>query len=141
MPCQAAISPDWSVFTALALAMLISTLMRGSKFNSSRGDFSRDADSSALSKAVQGLSYKWPNEPGVSKNFDGCIQLMKNYVNARGNYLNTRKNSSKSPVCGTEFARSQHIVALHFGVKYEGRLFFRIARVARPGTRFSAARM
>jgi len=71
--------------------MLISTLMRGSKFNSRRGDFSRDTDSSALSKSGQGLFYKWPKEPGVSKNFNGCIQLMKNYVNARGNYLNTRE--------------------------------------------------
>jgi hypothetical protein len=32
------------------------------------------------SKAGQGRFYKWPNEPTVSKDFNGCIQLMKNYV-------------------------------------------------------------
>ena len=35
------------------------------------------------SKAGQGRFYQWPNEPTVSKSFDGCIQLMKNYVNYR----------------------------------------------------------
>src|SRR5437899_2888304 len=44
-----------------------------------------------------GLFYKWPNEPGVSRNFDGCIQLMKNYVNARGNYLNTISSDASIP--------------------------------------------
>jgi len=32
------------------------------------------------SKAGQGRFYKWPNEPTVSKDFNGCVQLMKNYV-------------------------------------------------------------
>ena len=33
--------------------------------------------SATLSKAGQGRFYRWPNEPTVSKDFDGCIQLMK----------------------------------------------------------------
>jgi len=45
--------------------------------------------STALSKAGQGRFYQWPNEPTVSKNFDGCIQLMKNYVNFRGSRLDS----------------------------------------------------
>jgi len=36
-----------------------------------------------LSKAGQGRFYRWPNEPSVTKDFNGCIQLMKNYVNYR----------------------------------------------------------
>jgi hypothetical protein len=32
------------------------------------------------SKAGHGRFYQWPNEPTVSKNFNGCIQLTKNYV-------------------------------------------------------------
>ena len=35
------------------------------------------------SKAGQGRFYQWPNEPTVSKSFDGCVQLMKNYLNYR----------------------------------------------------------
>ena len=35
------------------------------------------------SKAGQGRYYQWPNEPTVSRNFDGCVQLMKNYVGYR----------------------------------------------------------
>ncbi len=31
-------------------------------------------------KAGQGRFYQWPNEPTVSKNFNGCVQLMRNYV-------------------------------------------------------------
>ena len=47
------------------------------------------AYSTTLSKAGQGRFYRWPREPAVSKNFDGCIQLMKNYVNSRGSRLDT----------------------------------------------------
>lgn len=35
------------------------------------------------SKAGQGRFYQWPNEPTVSKNFDGAIQVLKNYVGYR----------------------------------------------------------
>ena len=35
------------------------------------------------SKAGQGRYYQWPNEPGVSKDFNGCVQLMKSYVGLR----------------------------------------------------------
>ncbi len=35
------------------------------------------------SKAGQGRYYRWPNEPTVSKDFNGCVQLMKNYVRFR----------------------------------------------------------
>ncbi|MHB1309918.1 MAG: CotH kinase family protein, partial [Limisphaerales bacterium] len=33
-----------------------------------------------VGKAGHGRFYRWPNEPTVSKDFDGCLQLMKNYV-------------------------------------------------------------
>jgi len=36
-----------------------------------------------LSKAGQGRFYRWQNEPSVGKDFNGCVQLMKNYVNYR----------------------------------------------------------
>lgn len=42
-----------------------------------------------LNKAGQGLYYQWPNEPSVSKTFNGCIQLMKNYVVSRGAMLDS----------------------------------------------------
>jgi hypothetical protein len=32
------------------------------------------------SKAGTGRFYQWPNEPTVTKDFKGCLQLMKNYV-------------------------------------------------------------
>jgi hypothetical protein len=35
------------------------------------------------SKAGHGRFYQWPNEPTVSKNFNGCIQLLKNYIGYR----------------------------------------------------------
>ena len=38
-------------------------------------------------KAGQGLFYQWPYEPTVTKDFNGCIQLMKNYVVVRGTNL------------------------------------------------------
>jgi CotH kinase protein/Lamin Tail Domain/Immunoglobulin domain/Bacterial TSP3 repeat len=40
------------------------------------------------SKAGQGRFYQWPNEPAVSKDFDGCVQLMKNYVVYRSSVAN-----------------------------------------------------
>ena len=55
------------------------------------------AYSSSLGKAGQGRFYQWPNEPSVSKNFDGCIQLMKNYVNSRGSRLDTIANDLSIP--------------------------------------------
>jgi len=55
------------------------------------------AYSSSLGKAGQGRFYQWPNEPSVSKNFDGCIQLMKNYVNSRGSRLDTIANDPSIP--------------------------------------------
>ena len=36
-----------------------------------------------LSKAGQGRFYRWQKEPSVTKDFNGCIQLMKDYVNYR----------------------------------------------------------
>ncbi len=36
-----------------------------------------------IGKAGQGRFYQWPNEPTVSKNFDGGIQALKNYVGYR----------------------------------------------------------
>lgn len=46
------------------------------------------AYSSSASKAGQGRFYQWTYEPAVSKDFDGCIQLMKNYVATRSILLN-----------------------------------------------------
>lgn len=45
------------------------------------------AYSSSIGKAGQGRFYQWPREPSVSKDFSGCVQLMKNYVVARGGIL------------------------------------------------------
>ena len=36
-----------------------------------------------LGKAGQGRYYQWPNEPTVTKDFNGCIQVLKNYVDYR----------------------------------------------------------
>ncbi len=47
------------------------------------------AYSSALDRAQQGRFYQWPNTPTVSKDFNGCVQLMKNYIVARGTRLDT----------------------------------------------------
>ena len=45
------------------------------------------AYSSSLGKAGQGEYYQWSQEPTVSKDFNGCIQLMKNYVVVRSELL------------------------------------------------------
>ncbi|MEW6161608.1 MAG: lamin tail domain-containing protein, partial [Verrucomicrobiota bacterium] len=42
------------------------------------------------SKAGQGRYYRWPNEPAVSKDFNGCVQLMKNYVTFRASNTGAR---------------------------------------------------
>lgn len=47
------------------------------------------AYSSSLGKAGHGRFYQWPNEPTVTKDFNGCIQLMKNYVATRSALLNS----------------------------------------------------
>jgi hypothetical protein len=52
------------------------------------------AYSSSLGKAQQGYFYQWPNEPAVTKDFNGCIQLMKNYVASRSALLNTIASDS-----------------------------------------------
>ncbi|MCB1127086.1 MAG: CotH kinase family protein, partial [Verrucomicrobiae bacterium] len=39
--------------------------------------------SSSLNKAGQGRFYQWPREPWASKDFAGCVQLMKDYVSFR----------------------------------------------------------
>jgi hypothetical protein len=48
---------------------------------------SSETYSSSLGKAGVGRFYQWPLEPTVSKNFDGGIQLMKNYVVIRSQHL------------------------------------------------------
>jgi hypothetical protein len=58
---------------------------------------SSSAYSSSLSKAGQGRFYRWENESGVSKDFNGCITLMKNYVAARVAVLNTMSGDSSIP--------------------------------------------
>jgi len=47
------------------------------------------AYSSSPGKAGQGRFYQWPNEPTVTKDFNGCIQLLKNYVVTRSAWLNS----------------------------------------------------
>ena len=51
-----------------------------------------------LHKAGQGLFYQWPNEPTVSRDFNGCIQLMKNYVVSRGALLDSRSADASIPL-------------------------------------------
>lgn len=54
--------------------------------------------SSALSKAQQGYFYQWPREgSAVTKDFNGCIQLMKNYVVTRGNLLDNLAADASVP--------------------------------------------
>lgn len=56
------------------------------------------AYSSALSKAQQGYYYQWQSEPSsISKDFNGCIQLMKNYVVTRGALLDSLAADSAIP--------------------------------------------
>ncbi len=38
-------------------------------------------------KARTGRFYQWPYEPSVTKDFEGCVKLMKNYVEERGYLL------------------------------------------------------
>jgi hypothetical protein len=54
--------------------------------------------SSSLGKAGQGEFYQWSQEPGVSKDFDGCIRLMKNYVAVRGQHLDGLAADAAIPV-------------------------------------------
>ncbi len=42
------------------------------------------------SKAGHGRFYQWPREPGVSKDFAGCVRLMKNYVVFRASNSSAR---------------------------------------------------
>jgi Lamin Tail Domain/CotH kinase protein/Bacterial TSP3 repeat len=55
------------------------------------------AYSSDLWQAGQGKFYQWPNEPTVSKDFNGCIQLMKNYVVVRGEHLDSLASDAAIP--------------------------------------------
>lgn len=45
------------------------------------------AYSSSLNKAGQGRFYQWPNDPGVTKDFDGGVRRMKDYVAQRSYVL------------------------------------------------------
>ena len=38
-------------------------------------------------KAGIGRFYQWSTHPGISNNFEGCVQLMKNYIEERGALL------------------------------------------------------
>ena len=53
--------------------------------------------SDSLSKAQQGYYYQWPNEPAVTKDFNGCVQLMKNYVVTRSALLDSLSADSVTP--------------------------------------------
>lgn len=45
--------------------------------------------SSSLSKAGQGRFYQWPNDPNVTKDFEGGVRRMKDYVVQRSSLLST----------------------------------------------------
>jgi len=53
--------------------------------------------SSALNKAGQGRFYQWSQEPTVSKDFNGCVQLMKNYIVYRSGLLDALANDPVVP--------------------------------------------
>ena len=55
------------------------------------------AYSSSLGKAGQGEYYQWSQEPTVSKDFNGCIQLMKNYVVVRSEHLDALATDAAIP--------------------------------------------
>ena len=57
--------------------------------------------SSYLDKAGQGGFYQWVQEPTVSKNFNGCIQLMKNYVVGRSERLDALAADASIPATPT----------------------------------------
>jgi hypothetical protein len=46
-----------------------------------------------LSKAGQGRFYQWPNEPWATKDFNGCIQIMKQYVSFRSTSTSANPSS------------------------------------------------
>jgi len=59
------------------------------------------AYSSSLGKAGQGEFYRWTQEPTVSKDFNGCIQLMKNYVVTRSEHLDALAADAVIPATPT----------------------------------------
>ena len=62
------------------------------------------AYSSSSGKAGQGRFYRWPREisyPGVTTNFDGCLKLMKRYVDIRGSYLDSLAADAGIPASPT----------------------------------------
>jgi hypothetical protein len=52
-------------------------------------------------QAGHGKFYQWPNEPTVSKDFNGCIQLMKNYVIVRSEHLDDLATDPSIPATPT----------------------------------------
>lgn len=52
---------------------------------------------SPVNKAGQGRYYRWQREPSVSKDFAGCVQLMKDYVVVRGAVLDNLAADSQVP--------------------------------------------
>jgi hypothetical protein len=52
-------------------------------------------------QAGHGKFYQWPNEPTVSKDFNGCIQLMKNYVVVRSEHLDSLATDPAIPATPT----------------------------------------
>ncbi len=64
-------------------------------------DYNPKMDSSTYSTYVDnartGQFYRWPIEPTVSKDFEGCVQLMKDYVVERSFILDTLAADSDIP--------------------------------------------
>ena len=101
-----------------------------------------------VGKAGQGRFYKWPNEPSVSKDFAGCVQLMKNYVtfratspSARAKALDSIANDSAIPAAPTltyTGPANYPVNALRFRVSaYSGAAAFgamkwRVGEITRP---------
>ncbi|HWN96303.1 MAG TPA: lamin tail domain-containing protein, partial [Methylomirabilota bacterium] len=82
-----------------------------------------------LGKAGQGRYYQWPEEPTVSKNFDGGLQALKNYVGYRSTNavfsLDTMAADNAKPVRPT--------------IAYTGPAGFPINRLTFRSTNYSGA--
>jgi hypothetical protein len=83
------------------------------------------------SKSGQGLYYRWPNEPSVSKDFHGAVQLMKNYVGVRSAFLDSL--SADPAIPGTPVVTSD--VSTNFPFN---RLLFKTSPFVGNGGVFSA---
>lgn len=103
-----------------------------------------------VGKAGQGRFYQWPNEPSVSKDFAGCVQLMKNYVTFRATSPSARAMAldliandpaiPATPILTYDGPTDHPVNALRFRVSaYSGTAAFgamkwRVGEITRPTT-------